>query len=149
MLFFFNIIMLDFLVAAGALIEFCWFLYVSLNMFTPRGHSDIKLARFLPPTHILCSVRSSIVMCFFLCQQLIGRQHNPSELLTCRVLEAASHSGKWLKVKVFNLYTATRCARSVLYAPNTGISKYEVASTKQDEGHLQLHQNLLILSNHL
>lgn len=50
---------------------------------------------------------------------------------------------------MFNLYTATRCAHSVLYAPNAGISKYEVASTEQDEGHLQLHQNLLILSNHL
>lgn len=37
----------------------------------------------------------------------------------------------------------------MLYAPNTGISKYEAASTEQDEGHLQLHQNLLILSNHL
>lgn len=35
---------------------------------------------------------------------------------------------KQLKVKVFILYTATRCASSPPYAPNTGISKDEAAS---------------------
>lgn len=54
-----------------------------------------------------------------------------------------------LKVDVFNLYAATWRPHSAPFAPNAGISKSEVASTEQDEGHLQLHQNLLILSNHL